>query len=212
MFKSKENTYPTNYEHNNAKSMDSYNDSELIHEFKDGNTKAFDLLVLRYQEKILKLAYQIVRNKEDAWDLSQETFLRAYRSLHKFKEKASFYTWIYKICINVCLSFIKKSKREKVILSMDLINENQLIEEKTMNYSTNSEIELRIHQQEIAKAISNALEKLPLQQKIVFMMRHYDQLKNEEIAEKLHISISGVKSNYHHAIKKLQKLLKNWIE
>ncbi|MEO0075196.1 MAG: RNA polymerase sigma factor [candidate division WOR-3 bacterium] len=192
--------------------MDLYDDFELVREFKDGNAKAFDLLVLRYQGKILRLAYQMVRNKEDAWDLSQETFLRAYRSLHKFKEKASFYTWIYRICINVCLSFLKKSKREKNISSMDLINENQLVEEKTMYYGTNAEIELRISQQEIAKAISNALEKLPLQQKIIFIMRHYDQLNNEEIAEKLHISINGVKSNYHHAIKKLQKLLKNWIE
>ncbi|MBS4015178.1 MAG: sigma-70 family RNA polymerase sigma factor [Candidatus Latescibacteria bacterium] len=190
--------------------FESFSDLELVREFKQGNEKGFDLLVLRYQERIYGLAFRMVRNEHDAWELSQETFIRAYKSLRKFKEKSSFYTWVYRICINLCLSFLKKSKKEKLVSSMETITENRLLLETVISKDITAEPESVVRQQKIAQAISQALEQLPLQQKLVFMMRQYDQLNNEEIAQKLKISLGGVKSNYHHAIKKLQALLKDW--
>jgi RNA polymerase sigma-70 factor (ECF subfamily) len=191
--------------------FESFSDLELVRKFKQGNEKGFDYLVLRYQEKIYGLAYRMVRNEQDAWELSQEAFIRAYKALRKFKEKSSFYTWIYRICINLCLSFLKKSKKEKLVASMETITEDRLLLEAAISKDIKTEPESVMRQQKIAQAISIALEQLPLRQKLVFMMRQYDQLNNEEIAQKLKISLGGVKSNYHHAVKKLQALLNDWI-
>jgi RNA polymerase sigma-70 factor (ECF subfamily) len=90
------------------------------------------------------------------------------------------------------------------------MTENRLILESVSNSTEKTEPASIARQTEIATAVCNALEQLPVQQKMVFMMRQYDQLNNEEIAEKLHLSLGGVKSNYHHAVKKLQVLLKDW--
>lgn len=190
--------------------LDSYSDSELVREFKQGNEKGFDALVLRYQERIYLLAFRMVRNEQDAWDLAQEAFIRAYKALRKFKEQSSFYTWIYRICFNLCLSFFKKSKKEKNTVSLDDMTEDKLmLQSVTTDSSWRPETALK--QKQIAVAVEQALAQLPTQQKLIFVMRQYDQLNNEEIAEKLNISLGGVKSNYHHAVRKLQVLLKDWI-
>lgn len=183
---------------------------ELVREFKQGNEKGYDILVLRYQEKIYALAYRMVRNEQDAWELSQEAFVRAYKSLRKFKEQSSFYTWIYRICFNLCLSFFKKTRKDRNVASLDTMTEDKLILQSVIA-DNKQEPQSVQKQQQIAKAVEQALSQLPLQQKLVFMMRQYDQLNNEEIAEKLNISLGGVKSNYHHAIHKLQILLKDWV-
>ncbi len=191
------------------RSFDSYSDAELVREFKQGNEKGFDTLVLRYQERIYTLAFRMVRNEQDAWELSQEAFIRAYKALRKFQEKCSFYTWIYRICVNLCLSFYKKSNKEKNVASLDTMTEDKLMLE-SVSVETRRSPQAAVKQKKIAQAVEQALAQLPVQQKLVFMMRQYDQLNNEEIAEKLKISLGGVKSNYHHAIRKLQVLLKDW--
>lgn len=203
-------TKPPSVDTKDSNSLESYTDLELVKKFKKGNENGFDVLVKRYQTRIYLLAYRMVHNQEDAWELSQEAFVRAYKSLRKFKEKSSFYTWIYRICFNQCLTFLNKSKKDKNVSSLDTMTEDRLILETVTQKDEKNEPDMIKRQQQISMAISNALGQLPVRQKLVFIMRQYDQLDNDEIAKMLHLSTGGVKSNYHHAIKKLQLLLKEW--
>lgn len=204
----KENTVQTAASTVIKSSFESYPDIKLVREFKSGNESAFDTLVKRYQTKIYQQAWRMVRNEQDALELSQETFVRAFRALPKFKEKSSFYTWLFRICFNLCLTFLNKSKKEQKVSSIDTMTEERLMFEAVSIKEEIKEPSLITKREGLAKAISNAVDNLPAQQKLVFMMRQYDDMKNNDIAKALHLSIGGVKSNYRHAILKLKEMLK----
>ena len=191
--------------------IESFSDIELVREFKNGNEQAFDELVKRYQQKIYQQAWRMVRNSEDALELSQETFVRAYRALPKFKEKSSVYTWLFRICFNLCLTFLNKSKKQQNVSSIDTMTEERLMFEAVTIKEELKEPNTISKRQGLAKAISDAVISLPSQQRLVFMMRQYDDMKNDEIAKVLHLSVGGVKSNYRHAIIKLKEILKEWL-
>ncbi|MGB2989341.1 MAG: sigma-70 family RNA polymerase sigma factor, partial [Candidatus Zixiibacteriota bacterium] len=95
-------------------------DSNLIQEFKQGDEKAFNQLVLRYQKRVYDLTYRLVRNHEDAADLSQEVFVRAYRNLKKFEERSSFYVWLTRIAVNLCINFSKREKFRSFLSIFDV--------------------------------------------------------------------------------------------
>ncbi len=200
-----------NFELDKKKPLELYKDNELLEEFKNGNEKGFDILVLRYQEKVYQVAFRIVRNQEDAWELAQETFIRAYKAIPKFKGKSSFYTWLFRICFNLSITFSKKKQKDRKMISLDTLPEETITLQAVNPKTDMSQPETQIKQNELSKAISNAIELLPVQQKMAFVMRQYDDMKNEEIASALNLSVSGVKSNYHHAVKKLKEILKDWI-
>ncbi len=191
--------------------IESFSDIELVREFKNGNEQAFDELVKRYQQKIYQQAWRMVRNSEDALELSQETFVRAYRALPKFKEKSSVYTWLFRICFNLCLTFLNKSKKQQNVSSIDTMTEERLMFKAVTIKEELKEPNTISKRQGLAKAISDAVISLPSQQRLVFMMRQYDDMKNDEIAKVLHLSVGGVKSNYRHAIIKLKEILKEWL-
>lgn len=191
--------------------LESYSDQELLEELKNGNETGFDVLVKRYQTRIYQLAWRMVRNQEDAWELAQETFVRAYRAIPKFKGKSSFYTWLYRICFNLSITFSKKKQKDKKMVSLNTLSEDILMLETVNPSNGPRQSEILEKQHKLSSAISKAIGQLPLQQKIVFTMRQYDEMNNEEIANALNISVSGVKSNYYQAIKKLQVLLKEWL-
>lgn len=193
------------------KSFDLFSDRELVREFKNGNENTFDTLVRRYQTKIYQQAWRMVRNEQDALELSQETFVRAFRALPKFKEKSSFYTWLFRICFNLCLTFLNKSKKEQKVSSIDTMTEERIMFEAVSVKEEMREPSLITKRGVLARAISNAVDTLPAQQKLVFMMRQYDDMKNNDIANALHLSVGGVKSNYRHAILKLKEMLKEWL-
>ncbi|MCX8014995.1 MAG: RNA polymerase sigma factor [candidate division WOR-3 bacterium] len=186
-------------------------DFELVAEFKNGNDWAFDELVKRYQTRIYQLAFRMVGNSEDAWELAQDTFIRAYNAVFKFKKKSSFYTWLYRICVNLCLSFIKKKQKQKSTISFETLQDEKGMLEMMSQQNTMQTPTTQIRQQKLLEAITNAINQLPMQQRLVFMMRQYDDMKNEEIAEVLKISPGGVKANYHQAILKLKEMLKDWL-
>lgn len=186
-------------------------DKELVRAFKQGDEASFDELVRRYQNKIYHLALRMVHNQEVAWDLSQETFVRAYQALPKFKERSSFYTWLFRICFNLCLSYRKKHRKETDVLSLDDMSEETLLLEP-IREKTEMQPEMLRQRQELAVAIANAVNQLPIQQRKIFIMRQYENFSNDEIAKILNLSIGTVKANYHHALKRLQILLKEWQE
>jgi RNA polymerase sigma-70 factor (ECF subfamily) len=174
-------------------------DSELIRQFRSGENPdhAFTQIIQKYQERLYWHIRKIVISHEDTDDLLQNTFMKAFQSLKKFREDASLYTWLYRIATNESLSFIRRRKR----ISLQAEGENPSYLENTLSadpYFSGDEI-----QEKFQKAIL----RLPDKQRMVFNMRYYDELKYEEMSEILETSVGALKASYHHAIKKLELYL-----
>jgi RNA polymerase sigma factor (sigma-70 family) len=158
--------------------------------------KAFSELVNLYKERIFLVVLRIVRNREEAKDLAQEAFVKAYHSRQSFRAESGFYTWIYRIAVNLALNYINRNRDRQ---AESLENIQPIIGDS----SANSELENR----ELHLAIDKAIEKLPARQRTVFVLRHYEQKSHAEIGEVLSITEGAVKANYHQAIKKLKEYL-----
>jgi RNA polymerase sigma-70 factor (ECF subfamily) len=172
-------------------------DSLLVKRFKEGEEKAFNQLVLRHQKRIFDLIYRMTRNREDAADLSLEVFVRAYRSLKDFEERSSFYVWAAKIAVNLSLNFIKREKFRSFLSIFDLA------ETKTATDSPAKDME----KSELKVAIDHAIQSLPTRQRTAFILKYYQDMSHQEIAEIMEITEGASKANYFQAVQKLQKLL-----
>jgi RNA polymerase sigma-70 factor, ECF subfamily len=181
--------------------MNSSDEQNLIQEFKNGNEQAFNQLVLRYQEKIYWIVRRMLNDHAGADDITQNVFIKAYHSLKSFKGESSFYTWIYRIAINLSLNEIRRKKLRKTF-SLDDGNDTQL-------QSHDPHPLEKLEQEERRAIIQKAIERLPEKQKKVFVLRYYEELPYEEIAKILKTSVGGLKANYFHAVKKIGEYLKH---
>ncbi len=178
-------------------------DLELVEAFRNGRTEAFNELVRRYQEKVYWIARRIVRTHEDADDVVQDVFVRVYNSLADFRVESGFYTWIYRITVNVALNAVR-AKKVKDLFRMDDSAEQAVDSEPTPDE--------QLEQSEYEELLKKAIERLPAKQKLVFTMRHVDQMGYEEIAAVLHKSVGGLKANYFHALKKIQEYMRRELQ
>ena len=184
-------------------------DGFLVKRFKSGDTRAFDELVLKYQKQIYELAYNFTRHVDDAFDLSQEIFLRAFKALDKFKGEAAFYTWLYRIAKNACIDYTRKRKRyQNVALEDDILFSYQ----NSYRGISNDMPDKHAERKELEVEISKAIEQLSPRQKQVFIFRHYEGLALKEIAEKLGLRIGSVKAHLFNATRMLRKLLTPYVE
>lgn len=176
-------------------------DRELIEQFQSGNKQAFNQLVNKYRDRIYAVIYRMLRNQDDALDISQEVFVRAYRSLNKFRGDSSVYTWLYRIAVNLSINYINRNKHRK----------SQAIDNVSFKLSADNESpQKKIEVDELSQAIEQAVLKLPDKQRAVFVMRYYENMQHNEIAEILGNSVGSVKANYHHALQKLKVELKDF--
>ncbi|MEI7905131.1 MAG: RNA polymerase sigma factor [Candidatus Firestonebacteria bacterium] len=176
-------------------------DVRLIEEFLQGSETAFNRLVNKYSKKVYYLALRLLCNHHDAEEASQEAFLKAYGSLKKLKEKKYFFTWLYRITYNVCMT---QKTRVKYADSLDLAAE---VRDLRAGYHIE-----RIEREELRGRVKALMEKLPKQQKAVFIMRIYDGMKFEEIAGVTGLSTGGVKSNFFNAVQKIKSGVKDQYE
>lgn len=180
--------------------MNQSDELTLIQKFKSGDEQAFNQLVLRYQEKIYWIVRRMLPDHADADDITQNVFIKAYQSLRSFKGDSSFYTWIYRIAINLSLNEIRRKKLRRTF-SLD---------EETVHFSVEEENPLeQLESEERKKLIQRAIDVLPEKQKKVFVLRYFDELPYEEISKILHTSVGGLKANYFHAVKKIGEYLKH---
>jgi len=156
--------------------------------------KGFRILMQKYQEPIYWHIRRMVKNHEDANDVVQNTFIKVYKGISKFKQDSKLYTWLYRIATNETITFINKNKKQKGT-SIDDENgiENKLIAEE---YSDSDRIVFRL---------KKAIDLLPEKQKLVFNMRYYDEMTYKQISEILDTSVGGLKASYHHAVKKIEQ-------
>ena len=175
-------------------------DQDIIDQFQAGNNKvqAFNGLVLKYQERVYWHIRRIVITHEDADDLVQETFVKVWKNLDKFRGDSRLYTWIYRIATNESISFLKGQKRRFLIPAVDV--ENKLSKALYADpYFDGDKVQLRLQQ---------AILKLPEKQRIVFNMKYYEEMKYEDMAEVLNTSVGALKASYHHAVKKIEDQLR----
>ena len=177
-------------------------DEELVRRAKADDSRAFGELVSRYESKVYSLALRMVRNPEDAEDVLQDTFLRAYRGIKSFQGNSTFSTWIYRITANSALMRLRK--RQLPTVSIEDSDER----ETPINIAdwAPGPVE-QLLSQETQQAMSEAIDSLPPEFRQVFVLRDIEELSNSEVAEILEISIAAVKSRLHRARLKVRNRL-----
>lgn len=185
-------------------------DDQLILECRKGNKESFEMLVQRYHQRVYALAFRYMSNEDDAYDMSQEAFIKAYRALDKFKGNSSFGTWIYRITTNVCLDELRRRKRRISPVSIDeplTNNAGDEIEKELIDPGAG--VDILYEQQELGSQIQAYLNELKPDHRTAIVLRDIMDLSYEEIAEVLNCSIGTVKSRINRARNSLKKKLQD---
>lgn len=175
----------------------------LIDRARRGDMDAFRDLVERSKIATYRLAYDLTGNRHDAEDVSQEAFVRAYRSLNNFRGDAKWSTWLYRITVNLCYDHRRSRSKKEMEYRDDLEGEHTMAQNVHTTLSPEKNVEAGMIQQHLDEAIKT----LSPQERSVFVLRHYNHLQLKEIAETLNIAEGSVKSYLFRAIKRLQKEL-----
>ncbi|NJM94594.1 MAG: sigma-70 family RNA polymerase sigma factor [Cytophagales bacterium] len=178
-------------------------EKELLAQLRDPQSRryAFSMLVHQYQRRVYWLVRKMVISHEDADDLTQEVFLRVWKHLDQFRQEAQLYTWIYRITSNVCLSFLEKKRRRHLLMQQALTD--------TMHQQLNQE--LARNPDEIHAQLQKALLSLPDKQRLVFNLRYDEDMSYEQIASITGTSVGALKASYHHAQKKVERWMIQWL-
>lgn len=168
--------------------------------FRDehSRSKAFNLIILQYQERIYYFIRRMVLDHDDANDVAQNVFLKAWKGLDSFREESKLSTWLYRIATNESISFINKKKKIAGVP----------FDEVEYGLSKSLEADVYYDGDEIQRKLQTALATLPQKQKAVFVMKYYEDKKYDEIAEITGTSVGALKASFHHAVKKIENYLK----
>ena len=184
-------------------------DPEIIKKLKSGNDEAFSMVVEKYQKLVLNCSYKFLRNRESAEDLTQEVFLEVFESISSFRADSKLSTWIYRIAVTKSLNHLKSLKRKKRFARLiSLFGEDEIENHIPAPDSLGPDKEFE--NQERAKILGLALEKLSDNQRIAFTLSKYNEMSYEEISGVLNVSISSVESLIHRAKTNLRKKLYNY--
>ncbi|MFN0157565.1 MAG: RNA polymerase sigma factor [Bacteroidota bacterium] len=178
-------------------------ESVLIQRTRDGDLSAFRHIVEEYKMMVYRLALDMTGNADDADDISQDVFLRAYRSFASFRGEAKLNSWLYRITVNVCLDHRSNKNAKRTELRADMESEEHESLDKNEVAGPDSAAESRVIQGHISKA----LEVLTTRERSVFVLRHYNDMSLNEIAATLAVTVGTVKSTLFRAVEKLQKEL-----
>ncbi len=179
--------------------MKQFTDDELLQLFFEGDNPsyAFNLIVRKHQEAVYRHVRRMVISHDDANDVVQEVFVKAWQALPSFRKDAALFTWLYRIATNESLSFLKKKKRRFLLPLVDLGKQLEETLEADVYYKGS----------DIQKKIQKAILSLPDKQRAVFNLRYYDEMKYEDMAGIMGTSVGALKASYHHAVKKIEKYI-----
>lgn len=180
-------------------------EQRLIEQLKAGETEAFRELVERYKKQAYYVAYDLMGTHEDAEDISQEAFIKVYQSIGSFRGEARFSTWLYRIVVNLCISEKRKKSSKEMEYYGDTIPEAA---HHAQDIDPSEHPEKALQSQKIQEHIREALDKLPSQQKTVFVLRFYQDLSLKEIGRIMKLSEGTVKSHLFRTLRKLREYLK----
>jgi RNA polymerase sigma-70 factor (ECF subfamily) len=194
-----------------------HDDNTLVTLAKNGNTSAFEKLIKKYEDSIFSLAYRILQDKEEAYDVLQETALSAFKNLKRFKGKSSFSTWIYRIALNFAL--MRKRKQKSLAKKMAVIptdDETKIYDsaesEEVKNIQNVYDNPLKnLEQQELINILNDSLNKLPEKYRTVFILKELEGRPVEEIAKILNLSTSAIKTRLHRSRMYLKELMEKYV-
>ncbi len=181
--------------------MPEYNESEILLQLqnKEKQRAAFEVVVSRFGEGLYWQIRKMVYSHDDSNDLLQNTFLKAWNNLDNFRGESKISTWLYRIAVNECITFLNRQKmRNQVSISNDEMPLLNVLESD--EYFEGEEAQLKLQK---------AILTLPEKQRLVFNMRYFDDMKYEEMSEVLGTSVGALKASYHHAVKKIEDFLTN---
>ena len=178
-------------------------DEELVARSIGGDLDSFNQLVLRWERPIYALAYRVIGREEDARDVCQETFLRAFRALGGFKGQAKFSSWLYRITLNLCRDWIRRERRQPLAQTPEGVDLVELAGEAEDTES----IEELVARKEIGAAIARAMAELPEEQRTAIVLKEYHGLTFQEIADMLDCPLSTVKTRLYQGLTVLRRQL-----
>lgn len=189
-----------------ARAQQREEDDELIREAQRGERAAFDALVRRYDQAVLRLALHMLGNEQDAQDIHQEAFLKAYRHLGNFRFECSFYTWLYRIVTNLCLDQLRrrKSRREDPATMVDAQGDEMDLLSNVSDTRAMANPARELDRKQMGQSIAAALDKLTPRERTVFELKHYQGLKLRTIGEMLSTTEETAKNTLFRATRKLR--------
>jgi RNA polymerase sigma-70 factor, ECF subfamily len=192
-----------------GQSQSRVNDADLIREAQRGNRAAFEDLVRQYDHAVLRLALHLTNSEQDAKDIYQDAFLKAYRNLGSFRFECSFYTWIYRIVTNLCLDHLRKKqvRKEDAPVITDSSGEEYSLIDQVADERSGASPERDLMRRELGARIAKALEKLTPRERMVFEMKHYQGLKLRTIGDALNTTEETAKNTLFRATQKLRAAL-----
>ena len=185
-------------------------DWAIVQKVQAGQVGAFDQLVQKYREPIFGVIYNLTGNREDASDLTQDSFIKAFQAIGRFRGKSSFFTWLYRIAINSTMSFLKKNRRRRFI-NYETIHESVASSEIIERLTAKNRTEKAVLVQELQEKLNESLQKLSPKHRTVVVLHEIEGMGHAEIAEITKTSVGTVRSRLHYAKQQLQAYLKDYI-
>jgi RNA polymerase sigma-70 factor (ECF subfamily) len=179
-------------------------EASIINQIIGGDTQAFSVLVDVYKDLVFTLAIRMLKNREEAEEVSQDTFIKIYKALPKFKGESKLSTWIYKVAYNTCLDQIKKNNRRYDEVAIDSFSENQI---KTLDNALDA-----LEEKEQQQTIQDCLQQLTSKDSFLLTLFYFEELSLEEISKVVNMEANTVKVNIHRARKRLGNILKQKLE
>jgi len=185
-------------------------DLAIVQRVQAGDVDAFDTLIRKYRERVYSVIYNLTSNREDASDLAQDTFIKAFQSINRFKGKSSFFTWLYRIALNTTLTHLRKNKLRR-FFSFEKMNDEDHSAGFIDELVTESDSDKAALMSELQEKLNEAFQKLSVKHRTVITLYEIDGLGHGEIANVLGCSIGTVRSRLHYAKQFLQGELKDYL-
>ncbi|AEY66643.1 sigma-70 family RNA polymerase sigma factor [Clostridium sp. BNL1100] len=185
--------------------METINENNLLHKARNGDVGAFEELTTVYYSKVYSICYRMLNNTEDAYEQAQETFIKAFKYIKSFKGNCAISTWLYRIATNVCLDFIRKNKKRKVVSIEQSTFEDLQLKDSLVSDNPGPEKVAETNAQK--QAIKAAMDKMNEKNRLVIILRDFMGLSYDEISDTMKIPVGTVKSRISRARNELRELL-----
>ncbi|MDR1458268.1 MAG: sigma-70 family RNA polymerase sigma factor [Puniceicoccales bacterium] len=186
-------------------------EKDVVTRARSGDIAAFEILVKKYRERLYSVVYHLVSNSTDAADLVQDIFIKAFHSMNKFKGQSAFFTWLYRIAVNMTMSHLRKHKTNR-FLALEQFDESALPPEVMEKITMEDQTGKNAYLLELQKALNESLQKLSNDHRLVVVLFEIEGLSHGEIAEIMGCSPGTVRSRLHYAKLELQAYLEDFIK